>query len=190
MCPRVFRPTYYRQALAIITPYIAPFRTVPLHCIRAAFAVCFCTRCIVAMLRRRGCWRYIYAAAWCSLAALNAACAANGKDYISYICRCVLIYLYIIRNGHNKICAFAICEQTDVSHANRRHGAACMSAGVHPTACGVLRRCALRVAPPGRIHSQRRGTPPRRGTRSRNAAILRNFFYFFLKREGVSLIYR
>lgn len=33
--------------------------------------------------------RYIYAAAWCSLAALNAARAADGKDYISYIFRCV-----------------------------------------------------------------------------------------------------
>ena len=148
-------------------------------CFSCVLAVCSRTRCIVAMLRRPGCWRYIYAAAWRSLAALNAARAAKGKHYISYICRCVLIYIYIIRNGHYKICAFAICEQTDVSHANRRHVAVCFFV---PVRFNYIRWCALRMATSG-AHPPIQVYPPRRGTRPRNAAILRNFFIFFEKKR-------
>ena len=94
---RVFRSVYYRQALAIITPYIAPFRAVPFRCIRAAsrgvLLVCPCGVFPYALHRGNvaAAWmaRYIYAAAWRSLAALNAARAANGKCYISYNVRCV-----------------------------------------------------------------------------------------------------
>ena len=99
--------------------------------------------------------------------------------------------LYIlVRNGIYKICAFAICEQTDVSHANRRHWAACVSAGRASdgvrcvaavcVACGYQRGASVhtgRAPPPlGHLAKERRHSP--------------KFFLFFLKREGVSLIYR
>lgn len=57
----------------------------PFRCIRAAFAVCSRARCIVAMLRRCVDVGRIYSGGLVSLAALNAARAADAK--IIYLLR-------------------------------------------------------------------------------------------------------
>lgn len=142
-----------------------------LRCVPCVLAVCICTRCIVAMLR------YVYAAAWCFFSC-NKRRVCGGVQKIIYLIYAVAynIYYILVRNGHYKICAFAICKQTDVSHANRRHWAACVFAPVHllhAVHCGGVRKVCLPVCA-----FYIRDTPPRRGTRSRNAAILRNFFIF------------
>ena len=92
------------------------------------------------------------------------------------------IYNILVRNGYNKICAFAICKQTDVSHANRRHGAACMSAGVDLAAGGVLRWCVLRVATSGADPSTQAGHPPL-GHLKVDRRHSPKFFYFFEEEE-------
>ena len=124
--------------------------------------------------------RYIYAAAWCSLAALNAARAANGKDLCIFFGFGVIYkYIYIVTPNPRRYARFAICKQTDVSHANRRHGAACMSAGVHPTACGVLRWCVLRVATSGAHPSTQGGHPPVGAPGQGTPPFSEIFFIFF-----------
>ena len=147
-------------------------------------AVWICTRCIVAILRRCVDLGGIYSGGLVFFSRPKRRTCGGCKDYISYICRCVLIYLYIIRNGHNKICAFAICKQTDVSHANRRHWAACVSAGRASdgvrcvaavcVACGYQRGASVHTGggtPP--VGAPGQGTPP-----------FSEFFLFFFEEGG------
>ena len=96
--------------------------------------------------------------------------------------------LYIlVRNGIYKICAFAICEQTDVSHANRRHGAACMLAGVHLAACGVLRWCAVHVATSGAHPSTQAGHPPPPvGAPNQGMPPFSKIFFIFFEEGAIS----
>lgn len=56
------------------------------------------------------------------------------------------IYNILVRNGYYKICTLAICKQTDVSHANRRHVAICFFV---PVRFNYIRWCALRMATSG-----------------------------------------
>lgn len=153
-------------------------------------AVRICTRCIRAMLRRcvdRGCWQYIYSGGLVFFSRPKRRTCGEWRKFV-YLLRFPRNYIniFIYYAESSKICAFAICEQTDVWHANRRHGAACIFVPVHLTACNALRWCALRVAASGAHPSTQAGHPPRWGTRSRNAAILRIFFLFFLKSERTS----
>lgn len=171
--------------------YNALYRTIsrrPLRCIRAAscgvLLVCPCGVHLYALHRGN-------VAAACGVLAVyirgGLAFFSRPKRRTSgewqrlyillYPLRTNILYI-LVRNGIYKICAFAICLQTDVSHANRRHGAACMLEGVHLAACGVLRRCAL----PGRIHPPRRGTPPVGAPGQGTPPFSEIFFLFFLKR--------
>ena len=90
------------------------------------------------------------------------------------------IYNILVRNGHYKICVFAICEQMDVLLANRSR-----TRGVNLRACAsdggrcIVAVCRCVWLQRGASIHTGEAPPPRRGTRSRNAAILRNFFYFF-----------
>ena len=93
------------------------------------------------------------------------------------------INIFIYYAESSKIRTFRICKQTDVSPANRRHGAACMLAGVHLAACGVLRWCALRVATSGGVFIHTGGGTPPVGAPNHGRPPFSEFFFIFFEEE-------
>lgn len=166
---RIFRSVYYRQALAIITPYIAPFRADPFVASGRLLAVCSRASWRRPSVRAASwqccgvvrCWRYIYAADWCSLAALNAARAANGKIYVSssFPRNYINIFIYYAESEEDThVLRFASKRtfRTQTGGTGRR---VCWRACIWRRAvccAGVL--CVW--LPAGLIHPHRRGTPP------------------------------
>lgn len=139
--------------------------------------------------------RYIYAAAWCSLAVLNAARAAGQNICIFFGFGVIYKYIYIVTPNPRRYARFAICLQTDVSHANGLRLAACCVLMVHRSVRRALLPCGLRVGLAdtwGVGHHATGRDPPPWGHPCGGAAFLRIFFYFFLggyglwEREGMA----
>ena len=133
MCPRIFRHAYYRQALAIISHHFAP--TPSLHpggFLRCASRVSL--RCVpvrAASWQCCGgvwCWRYIRGGLVFFSRPKRRTCGEWQNLCIFFGFGVIYKYIYIVTPNPRRYARFAICKQTDVSHANRRHGAACMSA--------------------------------------------------------------
>ena len=144
-------------------------------------AVCICTRCIVAMLRWA--WMlavYIRGGLVFFSRPKRRVCGGRQNLCIFFAFRVIYKYIYILTRKARRYARFAICKQTDVSHANRRHWAACVSAGRASdgvrcvaavcVACGYQRGASVytgRAPPPplGHLAKERRHSP--------------NFFLFF-----------
>lgn len=188
---RVFRSVYYRQALAIITPYIAPFRAVPFRRIRAASC---------GVLPRCPDGVHLYAlhrgnvAAACGVLAVyirgglaffsrpkRRTCGEWQRLYILlYPLRTNILYiLYATEYIRYARLRFA-CKRTFRTQTEGTGRRVCRP-GVHPTACGVLRRCAWRVATSGAHPSTQAGHPPPVGAPSQGTPPFSDFFLFFLR---------
>ena len=151
--------------------YNTLYRTIsrrPLRCIRAAscgvLLVCPCGVHLYALHRGN-------VAAACGVLAVyirgglvffscakRRVCGGRQNLCIFFGFGVIYKYIYIVTPNPRRYARFAICEQTDVSHANRRHGAACVFAPVHllhAVHCGGVRKVCL----PGGA-SYIRGTPP------------------------------
>lgn len=168
--PRVFRPTYYRQTLAIITPYIAPFRAAPLRCIRAAFAAgvdvgCIYSGGLVFFSRPK-----------------RRTCGGRQNSCIFFAFRVIYKYIYIVTRKARRYARFAFASKrtfrTQTEGTGRR---VCRRACIRGRAvcCGGVRGVWL---PAGRIRPHRQGTPPV-GAPCQGTPPFSDFFYFFLK-EG------
>lgn len=131
----------------------------------------------------------IYAAAWCSLAALNAARAANGKIYVSssFPRNYINIFIYYAESEEDTHVLRFASKRTFRTQTGGMGRCVCRRACIRRRAvyCGGVRGVWL---PAGRIRPHRQGPPLGHPVKERRHSP--NFFLFFLKREGVSLIYR
>ena len=121
------------------------------------------------------------AAAWCSLAAINAARAANGKDYISSRVwrNYINIFIYYAKPEEDmRVCDLRANGR--FARKQKARGGVCLRACAS-TACGVLRRYARRMTASG-AHPPRQGTPPQ-GHPVKERRHSPNFFYFFEEEE-------